>query len=264
MAIPDVLKTLQTRLSTVDDPEYPIDMIPRLSVTDMGSSVGIEFFGSPFDEPYQEVLNTLGQPDIAGLLRFLILRAPDEGANGTKHWDLESLLANNAVFQQLETLSVQLSNPSDHNCGIIGADYEENGVLSRILKQSPRLRELTAPSAPNADFFKVGERPLRFLNIDAGFDTQGFIANLSASNSLPELSCLEWGEYCQTYMDDWRHGCTPFKDYLKLFNSAVFANVRKFVWRNPVCSPDEIQQLRRLRPDCSLQIVRSSAAYERS
>ena len=58
-----------------------------------------------------------------------------------------------------------------------------------------------------------------------------------ASSAFRDLSSLEWGEYNETYVDDFRANCTPLEEYRTLFSSEAFRNVKRFVWRNPVCSP---------------------------
>lgn len=221
----------------------------------------LDFYGDCFEESYEDHLTTLARPDLAACLRSLILRGPDEGANGTKNWNLDPLLSTDTSFPELETFSIQRNQPGDHNRSIIGADYEEAGVLAQLLSKSPRLRELTVPSAPDAEFFRVGERPLRSLTVDAGYDTQGLISNLAQSSCFPELRNLEWGEYHETCVDDYLSNCTPLEDYRALFQSKAFATVNRFVWRNSVCTDDEIRELQAVKPDLQLLVVRYSSEY---
>ena len=174
---------------------------------------------------------------------------------------LTPLVGTNAIFPCLKSFTIQQAKPSDHNRSIVGASYDENGVLARLLRQSPTLQHLTVPSAPNADFFEVGTRPIQFLSVDAGYDTQRFIANLSESRSFPDLRCLEWGEYNETYMENWQANSTPFSDYERLFRSMAFLGVNRFVWRNPVCSKENIQELKGDRPGLQMLIVRFASEY---
>jgi hypothetical protein len=99
--------------------------------------------------------------------------------------------------------------------------------------------------------------------VDSGYDTQNFIENLAASSSFPNLGRLEFGEYNETYMDDFASHCTPKEDYRRLFTSPAFGSVRFFRWRNPVFSREEIAELRALCPQKGLQfqVIRSSAEY---
>jgi hypothetical protein len=221
----------------------------------------LDFYGSPFDESYWDLLEMLGVPAVAERLRAVWLRGPDEGANGTRNWDLEPLVAGPVLFPNLELFSIELTVPAHHNRTIVAAVYEENGVLARLLASSPRLRSLTVPSAPDATFFETAPRPLSFLSVDAGYDTQQFARRLSRSSCFPDLYCLEWGEYNETYLDDWQSRCTPLEDYRELFQSAAFSGVKRFVWRNPLLTNDEIRQLKSDRRDLQLLVVRTSSEY---
>lgn len=255
------IESLRQRISSRFDPNEEGLYEARLAVGQVGELFDLDFYGESFDEPLGQLWELIAQPDIAPAIRTLILRGPDEGANGSNNWDLEPLLAHQATFSNLETLSVQQSQPGEHNRRIVGGDYEENGVLGRLLAQAPVLQNLTAPSAPAANFFAGSEHPLRFLSIDAGYDTQAFIRNLAGSQVFPELTCLEWGEYNETYLADYQQQCTPFADYRGLFASPLFAGVRRFVWRNPNCTADEIQELKALRPKLQMLVIRTSEQY---
>jgi hypothetical protein len=165
-----------------------------------------------------------------------------------------------AAFANLRYLYVQQTQPGDHNRTIIG-DYEECGVLADIAAKAPMLTGMTVPSAPSREFFSVGLQRLAYLNVDAGYDTQDFILNLSQSVSFPNLTCLEWGEYCESYMDDWRDRCTPFDNYKALFASEAFRRVQRFVFRNPVCSDAELADLKAMQPKLQMLVVRSTSGY---
>lgn len=257
------LEALRHRIAARNEPDIPASYVSRLAVTAIAECFDLDYYGDSFGEAYLDLLETLAQPDIAPHIRSLMLRGPDEGANGTHNWDLEPLFAKDASFARLETFEVRQNSPGDHNRSIVGVDYEEAGVIGRLLASSPLLRELTVPSAPGANFFAVGPRPIRFLSIDAGYATQSFIRNLAGCTAFGELATLEWGEYNETYMDDFRSDCTPLEHYHVLFQSKAFSTVTRFVWRNPVCTADEIQGLKQLRPDLQLLVVRTSADYVR-
>ena len=255
------IESLLARIATQSDADIPAEFLPRLSVTAVGTAAHLDFYGEPFSEAFTDLLETLSKPDVAACVQSLTLRGPDEGANGTKNWNIEPLLANDVAFPQLDSFTIQLAQPGDHNRSIVADTYDEDGVIARLVKQSPQIRHLTVPSAPNAEFFKTGIRPLQFLSVDAGYNTQEFISNLSVSDSFPELRCLEWGEYNETYMENWQTSCTPFADYDRLFRSAAFASVKRFVWRNPVCSAQQINELKGFRPDLQLLVVRYESEY---
>lgn len=249
------IEQLQRRLTDAVDPDRPPAFHARLSSLDVGDRLYLDFWGSPFDEPYDELCKTLILPDVAFRLGSLSLRSPaDEGANGTRNWDLARLVEAQISFPNLRSFSIEQYMPGDHNRVIVAADYDEAGVLGRLLYKAPSLEALVVPSAPDATFFALRNHPLRFLSVDAGYDTQDFIPNLADSSCFHRLETLEFGEFNETYLDDFPSGCTPFDDYRRLFTSKAFSVVRRFVWRNPVCSEAEIEELRSLRPKSDLQI----------
>lgn len=253
------LDAVRSRIADRNESGAPADFINRLAVALSDGAFDLDFYGDAFGESYIDLLETIARADVAPHIRSVILRGPDEGANGTQNWDLEPLLATGATFARLERFAVKQNKPGDHNRAIVGRDYDEDGVLGRLLAKAEALRELTVPSAPAANFFETGPRPVRFLSVDAGYATQSFIRNLAASSALRDLSSLEWGEYNETYMDDFRAHCTPLDEYRTLFASQAFRNVKRFVWRNPVCSSQDIAELRKLRSDLQLLVVRTSA-----
>ncbi len=156
--VAEQLDALRRRIADRNDPGMPADFVNRLAVTPSDSAYDVDFYGEAFGEPYIDLLETLAQADVAPHIRSVILRGPDEGANGTHNWDLEPLLATDSTFVRLETLSVQQNKPGDHNRTIVGHEYDEDGVLGRLLAKAEALRELTAPSAPAANFFETKPR----------------------------------------------------------------------------------------------------------
>lgn len=261
-AINPEIESLRKRIETPCDVDFPADgQTTRLSIVAVGELVELDFYGEPFSEAYLELLELLSKPNVAASVRSLSFRGPDAGANGTTNWDIEPLLEKDATFPHLEYFAIQLTQPSDHNHSIVGASFDENGVLARLLRRAPQIRSMTIPSAPNSNFFDEGTRPLRFLSVDAGYDTQGFIGGLADSQSFPELKCLEWGEYHETYLENWQTNSTPFTDYERLFRSAAFSKVTRFVWRNPVCSAEQIKKLKTLRPDLQMLVVQFNSEY---
>jgi hypothetical protein len=255
------LSDLQQRIAQNADADRSPEYINRLCVTAVAGRVHLDFFGGPFGEAYQEVLAAVVSPEVSPVIRSLAIRGPDEGANGTRNWDFSPLAHSGAVFPQLRSVLIEQTKPADHNRTIVAAGYDEDGVLARLLAKAPDLESLVTPSAPSAEFFQVGERPLTFLSVDAGYDHQGFIRALAGSSCFPCLRCLEFGEYNETYMDDYAARCTPIDDYRELFTSAAFKPVGRFVWRNPAGPAEDIAKLRAHRPDLQLLVVRTSAEY---
>ena len=62
-------------------------------------------------------------------------------------------------------------------------------------------------------------------------------------------------------MEDWREQCTSLEHYRVMFDSEAFRSVRRFVFRNPACLPAELVELKSLRPDLQVLVVRSSQQY---
>ena len=175
-----------------------------------------------------------------------------------------SLLAQaEVIYSSLRSLSVEQVGPGDHNTPIVAATYDEDGILGRLLSHAPMLEVLVVPSAPDRTFFERSLHPLRYLNVDAGYNTQGFIGNLADAMCFPHLRTLEFGEFNEMYVDDFPAGCTPFEEYRRLFISPAFRGVQAFVWRNPVVSAAEMAELRSLRPekDLQIQIIEFSSRY---
>lgn|SRR5215470_19493234 len=224
--------------------------------------VHVYYFGNSTADHYGELLDVLGSEPVSRQLMSLYFDCPDAGANGTWNWDLEPLTASAAGFPVLRHFWIERGKPGEHNRKIVGHSYEEQGVIGRLAAKMPLLDTLVSPSAPAANFFDNRLAHLRYLAVDAGYDTQGFIRNL-AECELNSLRAVEWGEYCETYMQDWRDHTTPFDDMLGLFQSKAFAGVKRMVLKNPVYSDEDIQRLLSVRPDLSLSIVRVSQAYVR-
>jgi hypothetical protein len=258
-----ILVDVQNRLVRDTEPGTPSELINRLCVTPVDGRLHVDFYGTPFDEPLQHVLQAIATPEVSQVLASLTLRGPDEGANGTRNWDLNVLANSDVIFLELREMFIEQTKPVDHNRTIVASTYDEDGVLARILTRAPKLETLVTPSAPDSTFFQVDRRPVKLLNVDAGYDTQGFIRNLARSSCFPDLQCLEFGEYNETYIDDYASRCTPAADYEELFTSGAFKPVRRFVWRNPVCPAAEIAAFKAMRRDLQLLVVRTSADYVR-
>lgn len=255
-----LLELLAKEMAVRNEPDLPSDFVQRMSVTKIGGLCDIDFYGNPFDETYSRMASAIVQPEIAGVIRSLSLRGPDEGANGTRNWDLEPFTLGGG-FPNLESLAIQLSQPSDHNRSIIGRDFDEDGVVARLAKAMPKLRSLTIPSAPNSDFFRLGVTRIATLSVDAGYTHQDFIRNLAWTSSFPSLVSLEWGEYNETYLEHFEQNCTPNDAMALLFRTINLPGLRRLVLRNPLLSNDAIAVLKRQRADLQVLVVRTSSNY---
>lgn len=260
-----LLLDLQRRVTARCDPERPAEFESRFAVGTDGNLLHVELYGDPCSEEYKELLSTVAGRRVAVCLASLQLRGPDEGANGTRNWDLSPLLDSASSLPQLRTFSVEQTKPGDHNRSIIGKGYDEEGQLTELLAKSPQLTNLTSPSTPGPSFFEVGERPLRHLNFDAGYDHQNFILNLSRSSCFPQLYVLEYGEFSEIerYRDQPCNECTPHEHFEELFHSGAFAGVEAFVLRNPDLTIEQIAHLKRLRPQMQFKEIRWSSGYVR-
>ncbi|RZI59648.1 MAG: hypothetical protein EOP37_10750 [Rubrivivax sp.] len=258
------LRRLADELSRPDTVYLDPTRYARLSVVEQASGLSVDFYGSPLEAPYLKVCLALRSPGTAERLVSVVLRSPDEGANGIRNWDLTELLDTPSTFSNLKLFSIAQTSPGDHNKSIVASSYDEDGVLGRLLHKAPVLDALIAPSAPNDEFFKRQGHPLRYLNLDTGLATQGFIGNLADSKAFPGLRTLEFGEFDATDDKDFNERCTPLEDYRRLFSSTAFEQVQGFTWRNPACSATEVATLRRLLPHrFSFKVIRTSSEYVR-
>jgi hypothetical protein len=264
MDLERILEQLRREIHSLNRFDSAPERIQRLHAIELGRDLHLEFYGDAAGEGYSRLLRAVSREPIASTMSSIRLSGPDIGANGTRNWDLTPLANAAADFPKLRYLCVEQNHPTDHNRTIVASQYDEGGVLAEIMRKAPNMSELTVPSAPNSEFFGLSVPSLVYLNVDAGYDTQEFILNAARSTAFPNLRCLEWGEYSETYMDDWRNHCTPLADYEALFRSEAFRSVKRFVFKNPACAPAELTQLKSIRPDLSLLVVRWTSEYVRS
>jgi hypothetical protein len=260
MTVERILEGLRRDIHLLNKPDLAPEQIQRLHFLELGGLFHVEFYGEAGGEGFDLFATGISNQDVAPAIASIRISGPDEGINGTRGWAVSLLAAAAVPFANLRYLHVQQMLPTDHNRTIIG-DYEECGIIADIAAKAPVLTALTVPSAPSREFFGVGLQHLAYLNVDAGYDTQDFILNLSQSAGFPNLTCLEWGEYCESYMDDWRDRCTPFDHYKALFGSEAFRPVKRFVFRNPACSDAELAELKAMRPSLQMMVVRSTGEY---
>lgn len=264
MQIERILESLRHEVHLLNGPNSPLEQIRRLHVFELGGLFHLEYYGEAGGEGLDLFTAGISNGAVAPAIASIRISGPDEGYNGTRGFELAPLAAAATPFANLRYLHVQQMQPTDHNRTIIGSDYDECGVLAEIAAKAPVLTALTVPSAPSREFFGVSLPHLAYLNVDAGYDTQDFILNLSQSAGFPNLTCLEWGEYCESYMDDWRERCTPLDHYRSLFRSEAFRPVMRFVFRNPACSNSELAELKVTRPGLQVLMVRSTGEYVNS
>jgi hypothetical protein len=258
-----LLGNLQAVVAERNEPGAADSYIDRVYYCKVAELLHVEFYGLTFDS-YFDFLGTLSNPDVAPYLKSIALRGPDEGGNGTRNWDLMPLVEPGIVFPQLTTFFIEPTAPEHHNTTIVATEYgdwDEEGVLTQLLSVTPKLEALTTPSAPDASFFEVGAPALWYLRVDAGYDTQHFIPNLSKSNSFPGLRRLDYGDYNERRNKDYPKGCTPCEDYRALLQSPASAFMNTFILRNSICTPEELSALRALRQEMNIRVVQSYGDY---
>jgi uncharacterized protein (TIGR02996 family) len=194
-----------------------------------------------------DMLAFLGTREVAPVLRSLLLTSDGlAAANGTCEIFIERLLEGGHPFTNLVRFQVDAN--SEDGTPVIGGLEGEGGFHARLLALAPALEILDSPSAPDAGFFQVGRRPLTSLRLAAGFDDQGFIANLARSSCFPGLRTFVWF--------DFDHTATSFEDCLVLFQSPVGARLERLVLRNMSLTEGQVGQLRGIRAQ-GVQITRA-------
>jgi len=239
------------------EPEF----MDRLDFVQVGDGFHVFYFGS---EARGILSDTLTKPSICEALLSISLSGPDRGVNGTNGWDITGLANSPSQFPRLRVFKIAQQNPGDHHGVAVGGWYEERDLIARFLAKAPAIAYVTLPSAPDPSFFDLPLRNLEYLAIDVGYEAQGFISNLALMNPIPTLRFFAWGEFCQTYMENWRELTTSFEDMLALFRAAVFDSVRVCVMKNSVYSTNEIATLHGVRPNIQLKLVRAASEYSRS
>jgi uncharacterized protein (TIGR02996 family) len=218
--------------------------VPGLTVKSNQGLLDVVYSGSW----ESEVLDFLASRTVAPVLHSLRLVGGHwHGANGVREIYLDSLLPDRHEFSNLELFEV--TQKGEHGMPWIGGLDGEGGALGKFLKKAPALQTLISPSAPDRTFFQAGERPIEWLDIVAGSEHQNFIANLARSRCFPQLRVLLWNDANHTYMNNWRDYCTPFDDYLALFQSPAIANVERLVLRDVNLTAAQIRQLRDIRSE---------------
>lgn len=242
---------------------YDIGDSARLYYAPVGDLYDLYFYGNGYDDyphipateleadsnrPFCSLLDFIARPEHAGRIASLTFDGPDEGSNGTKNWDFTRLIHADAFFPNLKQLSVQQCDWGDHNFNIIGRDYEEEGMIARLLSKMPHLEALTVPSAPDRSFFDIPGHPLKYLKVQAGYDHQGFIRNLAASTNFPQLAVLDFTDFMDTNNAS-TADFVPFEDFKALFTSPAFSTVRHFTLRGSILTRGQLLELQTLRRD---------------
>ena len=153
-----------------------------------------------------DLLRLLASPEVAPKLRsFVYSTAAALAANGTCEYNIDLLVDGGQSFPNLARVSLDQGD-GEHGYKILtspasGDDWNEAGVLARLLALSPRLEDLVTPVPPDDRFFTGGHHPLRALDVDAGYGHGGFIRRLAACDRFPELRWLAFTDFRQHYIE---------------------------------------------------------------
>ena len=250
----------------IDDPAGPLwsALQTRLTVAPLYGGLHVEFFGNPWDAPFEWTLACLSEPAVASSMMSLCFTGGDEGANGTREWEFTPLLDSPVQFPRLRSLVITPTAPEHHNMSLVqraGTIMEEDGEIARFVAKTSYLSELVVPNAPDASFFEVPLPHLNMLRIGGGCDTQRFIEHLAASRNLPALGLLDFSESTELQFTwaDVREAdaVTSFAAYERLFASNVFEPVHGFRLRNSALSPEQLQALQAMRPGLQFMVIQA-------
>lgn len=241
---------------------FRAEYTPYVAFSQAGELFSLSFFGNGYDDDSQikavnfkkedwynfafcRFLDFIAEPKNAEKILSLKFHGADEGANGTKSWDFNRLVNAEVVFPNLKHFEVKLTDLGDHNQSILdnGFSYQENGITAKLLQKMPNLTSLILPSAPNKAFFEVGEHPLQYLKIQAGYNHENFIENWAKSQNFPHLRAVDYSEVFDTSgIDEY----TDFEHFKALFQSKAFSSVKHFTLRNFNLTKEELFELQKL------------------
>lgn len=258
----EIYQFVTTDFDTGETQKFHCEFSPYVSFSKVGDLFALTFFGDGFDEepetkavdfqyetnfPFCRFLDFIAEPENAEKIISLNFFGADEGANGTKSWNFNRLANAEVSFPNLQHFEVQLTDLGDHNQSILDDDfsYEENGISAKLLKKMPNLKSLILPSAPNQDFFEIGEHPLEFLKIQAGYNHENFIENWAKSQNFPNLRAVDYSEVIDIF-DRKQDDYTDFEHFKKLFTSKAFSSVEHFKLRHFHLTKEQLFELQRL------------------
>lgn len=249
--------------------EYFVGDSAKLYFFPMGDFYDLYFYGNGYDDfphtkvadfkensniPFCSFLEFICKQEHANCIVSLTFNGADEGANGTKNWDFSRIVNSDVLFPNLKQLSVQLSDLGDHNFNIIGQDYDEDGMIAKLLSKMPNLETLIVPSAPEKSFFDIENHPLRYLKVQAGYDNQRFIKNLAQSDNFRHLLSLDFTDFMDTSSAT-TENFVPFEDFKALFTSKTFSTVKHFVLRNSILIKEQLFELQRMNEEVQFLYV---------
>ncbi|WP_298544146.1 hypothetical protein [uncultured Aquimarina sp.] len=258
--------------------KYDLEYSPRISFSKIGDLYEVIFYGQGYDDDHTVHSYDLEPEEFNfGFCAFqdflidnpkqiisLIFNGPDAGANGTRDWNFNRIINSNVVFDNLKKFKVALTDVGDHNQSVIGEYGEENGMIAKLVSKMPNLEELELPSAPDESFFELPELKIQHLIIQAGYDHQNFIENLSNSSNLLNLKTLDYTEPFDHFGDLENEEFTSFDKFQKLFESNVFSieNFHIKLRENRI-NEEQLEKLQKIKKIQLLHIKTEPAKYVR-
>ncbi|TDX87299.1 hypothetical protein [Epilithonimonas xixisoli] len=273
----EIYKYETTDFETGEEREYFIGYAPKIEFSKIGEFYSLSFYGNGFDDDptvavsefdyetnfaFCRFLEFISEQQHAEKIISLHFGGQDEGANGTKSWVFDRIINSDAVFSNLKVFAIQQTDLGDHNQSIIDSDFsmEENGTIAKLVIKMPKLESLVIPSAPDKSFFEIGKHPLSFLKVQAGYNHQNFIKNLSESENFHQLSALDYSEVIDVFdmpVEDY----TNFEDFKKLFLSKAFSFIKHFKLRNSILTEEQLFELQKLNDVQFLNIRSHGGRY---
>ncbi len=260
-----ILQDAQLALNALDteraeEDEYPLhrnDFRSRLLVADGGNGLHVQYDGEVWEDAFKIALTAICEADAD--IVSLKFAGPDEGANGLRTHDFSALLASKATFPNLLELYIRPTDVSNHNfCGV------DDNQLPALIARCPNLESLTLPHAPEANFFNQPLKKLRYLRVGMGWQLYDFIANLTMSNNMPELTILDFSDSLSVFevstdkppvtLDNFDDSFTSFGAYQTLFASKALKKGAVFHLRNAYLTEAEFLQLEKMRPDLQFSL----------
>jgi hypothetical protein len=232
------------------DPDY---CSSRLMVADLNGGLAVHYFGEDH-EPWDATVKLLAKSDIVQHIVSLRIDGPDQGANGCREWRFDPVLKTKPVFENLRDFWIRPTATSDHNFSMV-----EDGQLSQLLALMPELVNLTAPQAPETDFFRTRFAHLRSIAIGMDWRTRGFIGELAKAETLPALTLLDFTDSLAPFLakepQDAEWDSTPFDDYVALLQSPIGAKLRMLRLRNTRLTEAQFVELQAVRPHLQFSVI---------
>jgi hypothetical protein len=249
---------------------YNLEYLPRVSFSKIGDLYEIMFYGESHDDKPSLPSADFDIKDeynfgFCALLDLLVCHAekvasltfsgPDAGANGMRCWNFERLVQSKAIFENLLSFKVALTDVGDHNQSFVGDEDDEGEMIVALVAKMPKLQHLEVPSSPNKAFFKLKNLEINTLVVQSGFEHLDFIKNLAKATNLKKLRSLD---YFNAFEEDEK---TPFEDYKSLFESKLLTDNFHFKLRESTLTMAQLKKLKRLNSIQFLHIKTFGGQY---